>query len=242
MKRFFAIVCMSAVAATSAMGATKAPSSQIVDAGSFGVFLNGKRIATETFKIEQRSDFSIARSELKVQDGDVAQQSEMQLDSRGDILHYSWHQLQPVKSELSVEPTDEFLTEKVGAGTGPNEKAYNVPHLLPHSTPILDDNFFLHREILLWRYLAAGCTPKAQGLSCALSSQQFGVLVPAQHVSEAVTIDFKGPQKIQFKGRELQVSSFLMKTDGSEWTLYLDDQDKLVRIVAPAEKVEVTRD
>jgi hypothetical protein len=166
----------------------------------------------------------------------------MQLSPRGDIIHYSWHQLQPVKSELSVEPTNEFLTEKVAAGTGPNEKAFNVPHLLPLSTPILDDNFFLHREILLWRYLAAGCTSKGQGLSCALTSQQFGVLVPAQHSSEAVTIEFKGPEKIQFKGREVQVSSFLMKTEGSEWTLYLDDQDKVVRIIAPADKVEVVRD
>jgi hypothetical protein len=241
MKRLLFHLCIAAMIATSA-SAAKAPSSQIVDAGSFGVYLNGKRVATETFKIEQKSDGSIARSELKVQDGGVAQQSEMQLSPRGDIIHYSWHQLQPVKSELSVEPTNEFLTEKVAAGTGPNEKAFNVPHLLPLSTPILDDNFFLHREILLWRYLAAGCTSKAQGLTCALSSQQFGVLVPAQHASEAVTIDFKGPEKIQFKGHEVQVSSFLMKTEGSEWMVYLDDQDKVVRIVAPADKVEVVRD
>lgn len=241
MKRFLAHLCIATTVVVS-VSAAKAPSSQIVDAGSFGVYLDGKRVATETFRIEQKTDSSIAHSELKVQDGDVAQESDLQLNSRGDIIHYSWHQLHPVKSELSVEPTNEFLTEKVGAGTGPNEKAFNVPHLLPLSTPILDDNFFLHREILLWRYLAAGCATKAQGLTCALSSQQFGVLVPAQHASEAVTIDYKGTDKIQFKGRELQVTSFLMKIDGSEWTLYLDDQEKMVRIVAPADKVEVVRD
>jgi hypothetical protein len=241
MKRFLAQISIAAFISTASLAA-KAPNAQIVDSGSFGVYLDGKRVATETFKIEQKPDVSIARSELKVQDGNVSQDSEMQMNSRGDILHYSWHQSQPVKSELSVEPTDEFLTEKVGAGSGPNEKAYNVPHLLPHSTPILDDNFFLHREILVWRYLAAGCSTKTAGGNCALSTQQFGVLVPAQHASESVTIDFKGPEKIQFKGREVQVSSFLMKTDGSEWTLYLDDQEKVLRMVAPAAKVEVVRD
>ena len=142
--------------------AAKAPTVQVVDSGSFGVFVNGRRVATETFKIEQHAGGSMARSELKVEDGS-AQRSEMELTDRGDIVRYGWQQEKPTKAELSVVPKDEFLSEMINAG--PNQKTYSVPHLMPHSTPILDDNFFLHREILIWRYLAIGCTPKPEGLS-----------------------------------------------------------------------------
>ena len=33
----------------------KEPAAQIVDAGSFGVFMNGRRVATEKFSIQQDS-------------------------------------------------------------------------------------------------------------------------------------------------------------------------------------------
>ncbi|PYY04056.1 MAG: hypothetical protein DMG64_05690 [Acidobacteria bacterium] len=165
----------------------KAPSSQVIDSGSFGVFVNGRRVATETFKIEQRSGGSTAKSELKVEDGSL-QRSEMELTDRGEIIRYGWQQDKPTKAELSVVPKDEFLSEVIN--TGSNQKSFNVPHLMPHSTPILDDNFFLHREILIWRYLAMGCTSKPEGLSCNSAPLQFGVLIPTQHASEVVTVHF----------------------------------------------------
>jgi hypothetical protein len=219
--------------------AAKAPSVQVVDSGSFGVYLNGKRVATESFKIEQRTEGSVAKSELKAQDG-ATQRSEMQLTEKGEIVHYSWQELQPKKATVSVDPKDEFLSETVSAG--PNEKTFSVPHMMPHTTPILDDNFFLHREILLWRYLASGCTTNTEGLKCAGAPQQFGVLVPAQHSSETVTVDFKAREKITLHGNELDCNAFRLSTDNSQWVVYLDYQQKLVRIVAPAAGVEVTRD
>jgi len=218
--------------------AAKAPSAQVVDQGSFGVFLNGKRVATETFKVEQRAGGSTAKSELKAQDG-ATQRSEMELTSKGEIVHYVWQEVQPAKATLSVDPKDEFLSETV---SGTNEKIFKVPHMMPLSTPIMDDNFFLHREILLWRYLASGCTADAEGLKCLGAPQQFGVLVPAQHSSETVTIDFKAKEKISLNGRELECNAFRMNTENSQWVVYLDDQQKLVRIVAPTSGLEVTRD
>jgi len=82
----------------------KAPSSQVIDSGSFGVFVNGRRVATETFKIEQRSGGSTAKSELKVEDGSL-QRSEMELTDRGEIIRYGWQQDKPTKAELSVVTT-----------------------------------------------------------------------------------------------------------------------------------------
>src|SRR5438874_13304163 len=93
----------------------KAPSSQVIDSGSFGVFVNGRRVATETFKIEQRAGGSTAKSELKVEDGSM-QRSEMELTDRGEIVRYGWQQEKPIKAELSVVPKDEFLSEVINAG------------------------------------------------------------------------------------------------------------------------------
>src|SRR5689334_1238441 len=207
----------------------KAPIPQIVDSGSFGVFVNGRRVATETFKIEQRAGGSMAKSELKVEDGSM-QRSEMELTDRGEIVRYGWQQEKPIKAELSVVPKDEFLSEVINAG--PNQKSFNVPHLMPHSTPILDDNFFMHREILIWRYLPMGCTSKPEGLSCNPAPQQFGVLIPTQHASAIVTVDFQGKEKISLRAKDLQCTSFRLHTDDSNFLVYMADQRQVVRIVA----------
>ncbi len=42
---------------------------QMVDSGSFGVFLNGHRIATETFSIQQNATGSTATSQFKTEEG-----------------------------------------------------------------------------------------------------------------------------------------------------------------------------
>jgi hypothetical protein len=240
MKKIFPAALLAILVAASL--AAKVPSSQTVDAGSFGIFVNGKRVGTESFKVEQRSDVSVARSDLKIQDSGISQHSEMELSANGNLVHYSWEQMQPSKSELSVEPKDEFLIENVGAGVGPNEKAYNVPHLLAHSTAILDDNFFLHREILLWRYLASGCTSKSQAVTCTFTPQQFGVLIPAQHASETVTLNFKDKEKVSIKGQQVEVSVFVLETENGDWFLDLNDQQKVVRMVAGGSNLEVVRD
>jgi hypothetical protein len=237
MKFRFAGVVIVCVASSAIAG--KTPTGQVIDSGSFGVYVNGARVATETFKIEQRPDISIARSELKAQDG-ATQRSEMELTPQGNIVHYGWEQLQPRRQQVTVVPKDEFLSETINAG--PNQKTFNVPHLMPHSTPILDDNFFLHREILMWRYLAAGCTSKPGGLECSTAPQQFGVLVPSQHLAEKVTIDYKDREKISLKGKQIECSTFRLHTEESDWVVFLDDQEKMVRIVASDAGLEVVRD
>src|ERR1039458_2307797 len=47
----------------------KAPAAQMVDSGSFGVFMNGHRVATETFSIHQSSGGSSIVSEFKSEAG-----------------------------------------------------------------------------------------------------------------------------------------------------------------------------
>src|SRR5437588_161279 len=85
--------------------AAKVPSAQVVDSGSFGVYVDGKRVATESFKVEQRGTGSVAKSELKAQDGST-QRSEMELSAQGDIVHYGWQAIQPGKAMVTVDPKE----------------------------------------------------------------------------------------------------------------------------------------
>jgi hypothetical protein len=130
--------------------------SRIVDSGSFGIYVDGKRIGTETFRIEQMPEYSVATAEIKVDDGQAksVQTSEMQIKPNGDLRSYSWRSTLPQKEENTVEPNDQLLTEHIMPA---DQKKIDLPHILPASTIILDDNFFSQREILVWRYLATGC-------------------------------------------------------------------------------------
>lgn len=221
----------------------KAPATgRTVDAGTFGIFVNGRRVASETFQIEQQPDVSIAKSELKLEDGSKgpAQTAELQLQPNGDLRRYEWKELSPEKAEEVVEPQNEFLVEHV-TGTAPAVKPIEQPYILPASTLIVDDYFFSHREILAWRYLA-GCTPEA-GKGCKLTKQQFGVLVPRQRAPIMVTIEYTGREKVTVKGQEIELDRFDLTADGNDWAMWLSPTDhKLMRIVIAADNTEVVRD
>jgi len=227
---------------------------KVVDSGSFGIYVNGKRVGTETFKIEQRPDFHIATAEVKVDDGAVksVQTAEMQISPTGDLHSYVWRATFPIREESSVEPNNQLLVEHVIPA---DLKKIDVPHLLPVSTAILDDNFFSQREILLWRYLAT-CLVKDQGHVCGTSS--FAVLVPRQHVSLSAAITIVGPDKLTLKGsvRELTKVALLVgdpqhmivingdrETPG-QWFLWVDAEDhyKVVKMAIPSSNVEIIRD
>jgi hypothetical protein len=146
--------------------------SHVVDSGSFGIFVGGKRVGTETFNVEQMVDYSVIKAEIKVDDGQTksVQSSEMQIKPNGDLRSYNWRSIQPQKEENTVEPGDQLLTEHIVPA---DQKKVDLPHILPPSTVILDDNFFSQREILLWRYLATGC----KSPQILLESQANGGLV-----------------------------------------------------------------
>lgn len=214
---------------------------KVVDAGSFGIFIGGKRVATETFKVEQGPMLSVAHSEIRVIGTPGSQLSDMELESNGDLHRYSWES-RPQKAELTIEPQDEFLVEHIVASPGSREKPRDLPHLLPHSTVILDDNFFSQREILAWRYLAAGCHTGNNGTKCNLTPMEYGVLIPNQHSATTVSMEYEGMKKMTVKGEEKQLGAFRLATESGDWTLFLDENQKLVRISIPAENTEVVRD
>ena len=228
--------------------------SKVVDSGSFGIYVNGKRIGTETFKIEQHPDIHVATAEIRVDDGTVkaVQSAEMQVTPQGDLHSYVWRASAPTKEEASVVPSDQRLIEHIVPA---NMKKTDVPHALTAATAILDDNFFSQREVLLWRYLATDCILKDGGLTCGASN--FVALVPRQHTYLTVTMSIVGTDKLTVKGNMREFTTFalqmgdpkqLIVMNGKkeaaprQWLLWVDDQYKVFKIAVPDSNVEVIRD
>lgn len=211
-----------------------------VDSGSFGVFMKGRRVGTETFSITQNANGSVIQSEFKAEGtaGQATQNSEMQLTATGELRRYDWKELSPGKGQSVVVPNDQFLTQKWSAN--PQEKQQEQPYLLPASTSILDDYFFVHREVLAWKYLSSACTREKEGLRCPRA--QFGTMNPRQHASAPATMEYQGRDKVSIRGTEHELNKLELKSETGSWLIWFDDQFKVLRISIPSENTEVVRD
>jgi len=226
------------------MAASKSamPHGQLVDSGSFGIFVNGTRVGTEQFRVEQSQNGSVVNSEVTVENGGARakQTSELQLGKNGDLIRYHWQEESPEKAESTVEPSNEFLVQHISqSGT---QKAQDQPYVLPATTVVLDDFFFVHREVLAWRYLASICEASQGNLKCKNDRGEFGILVPRQRTSMPATIEFAGLQKVNIRGTARDLYHFVLKTEAADMSLYLDQQNKLIRVVVEGDNTEAIRD
>jgi hypothetical protein len=232
--------CIGSVAA--AKEKSKQAGAKVVDSGSFGVFSSGTRVATETFSIEQNSTGSRISSQFKSTQGEqVAEQtSEMRLTPSTELLSYEWKEASPEKMTASVVPNDAFLVETYTVGSQNKPTGQNF--LLPASTAILDDYFFIHRELLAWKYLASACKSNAGTPSCPLHQKvQFGTLNPHARNSMSVAVEFAGRDKVSIRGSDVELSKFMLSTESGDWAFWLDDHLKLIRLLSDG-GVEVVRD
>jgi hypothetical protein len=216
---------------------------QMVDSGTLGVFMDGKRIATETFSIEQSATGSVISSQFKTEEGQdkAAQTSELQLAPNGDIRKYEWKEISPGKAQATVAPSSDYLMEHI-SGT-PNEKAEDQPFMLPASTSVLDDYVFIHREVLVWRYLATACKREQGSVKCPVNQKtQFGAINPHQRSSLPLSVEFQGRDKVSIHSAERELNKFVLHSEGGDWTMWLDDQFKLQRILVAADATDVVRD
>jgi hypothetical protein len=220
----------------------KPVASQVVDSGSFGVFIRGQRVVTETFKVEQINGESIIKSQLKETTGDnpASQKSDLAMTANGELLHYEWSQA--AGGSLTVMPNNEFLMEKIS--TSPNGKAAEQPFLMPNTSVILDNNFFIQREVLIWRYLAAYCKSEGGSWKCQQGGGEFGALVPQDRTSMRVKIEVVGKEKTTIRGAERDLLRLNLISENFEWALWVDDKDqfKLMKVAIPADNTEVIRD
>ena len=220
----------------------KAAPAPAVDSGSFGIFLKGARVATETFSIQQEANSSVIKSQLKQTAGSdpVSQKSDLEMTASGELIRYEWSQSSG--GSLTVFPNNEFLLEKIT--TASSSKPAEQPFLMPSSSAILDNNFFVHREVLVWRYLAAACKPEGGALKCQQDPGDFGVLVPQDRTSMHVRMELVGKEKIAVRGTDRELMRLNLKGDDFDWALWVDEQDhfKLIRVAIPADNTEVVRD
>jgi hypothetical protein len=148
--------------------------------------------------------------------------------------------LSPGKSELTILPNNEFLIEKIIQS--PGEKAAEQPFLMPNTSVVLDNNFFLHRELLAWRYFASSCQAKQGAGRC--SSAEFGAIVPQERVSVRVVVQATGEEKVNIRGSERTLVKLNLKSDQEEWALWVDASDhfKLMKVTKAGDTTEVLRD
>jgi len=216
---------------------------QVVDSGSFGVFMEGRRVATETFSIHQDASGSEVKSEFQSESGTdkAAQSSELQLSASGELKSYEWTESSPGQSHAIVTPNQEFLIERYSKN--PGDKPLEQPFLLPASTTMLDDYFFIQREVLAWKFLATTCKQDKGQVSCPLNqSAQLGTLNAHARASAPVSLQFAGRDKVSLHGVDHELIRLEMKSETGDSTLWLDDQLKLQRILDPTASTEVVRD
>jgi hypothetical protein len=240
-----ATLVMAAVALQTAAARTKDEkkheTKQVVDSGSFDVIVRGQHVITENFSVDQQNGVSIVKAQLKETAGtDPVQKSDLEFTSQGNLLRYEWSENSG--GSLSVMPDNDFLKEKIisPGASKPEER----PFLMPSTSVILDNNFFVQREILAWRYLATDCTSEGGNLKCQQGPVEFGVLVPQERNSMSVRLELIGKEKVSIRGIMRDLLRLNLTGEDFEWSLWLDDQDhfKLMRVTIPADKTEVVRE
>ncbi len=215
---------------------------KLIDSGSFGVFQSGHRVGTETFSIYQTDGGSVVQSEFKTENAPVeaVQTSELQLTANGNIRRYDWKELSPEKAESAVVPNEDFLNQRWSLG---EDKGQEQPYLMPPSTSILDDYFFIQREVLVWKFLAAACSQEKGKVQCpARQRAQFGTLNPRQRSSASLSAESLGREKVNLKSGPAELNKLELKDDAGTWQLWLDDQWKVMRILVVGENTIVDRD
>lgn len=243
-KTIAALVCAALLSASAGgkdkKDSPKAAGAQQVDSGTFGVFVRGQRVVTETFSVRQENGISTVKSHLQETGGSTAEQrSELQMTGSGELVRYEWS---GGGGSLVVMPNNEFLLEKITSGS--SSKAAEQPFLMPNTSAILDNNFFVHRQVLAWRYLATNCQTQNGGLKCQQGPVEFGVLVPQDRTSMRVRLELVGREKVPIRGTERELLRLNLKGEAFSWALWVDDKDqfKLMRVLIAENNTEVVRD
>jgi hypothetical protein len=236
------VVASLAVSAGDKKDKAKPGGPQVVDSGSFGVFVKGQRVVTETFKIEQQNGASVIKSQLKETGGPdpVTQKSDLEITSSGELLRYEWSQSSG--GSLTVIPNNDFLLERISVPSA--GKPAEQPFLMPSTSVILDNNFFVQREVLVWRYLAGDCKPEGANLKCEQGPGEFGALVPQDRTSMRVRVELVGHEKTTIRGADRDLLRLNLSSENFQWALWVDAQDqfKLMKVAIPADNTEVIRD
>jgi hypothetical protein len=65
---------------------------------------------------------------------------------------------------------------------------------------------------------------------------------PHQRSSVPLSLEFTGRDKVTIRGAERELNKFVLRSEGGDWTIWVDDQFKLQRILITSDATEVVRD
>ena len=129
----FLLLLILAAFSLTAAGAEAKPTggdAALVDSGSFGIFVKGRRVATETFQIHRDAQGSLTHSELKVEDGStkIGQTHGPSISIPWAIIRsYKWSETSPGKAYAVVEPDNKLLIQHIykAPGEKPHRPAFS---------------------------------------------------------------------------------------------------------------------
>jgi hypothetical protein len=234
------LVVLSSLSFLLALPAKDTAKGKVVDSGTFEIVVDGKRVGTETFNIQDRGATNVTTSQIKVIEGTKAEQaSVLEMSSAGDVVHYAWREISPGKAQTSLDVTPTAVVQHITMSE--KDKQVDLPYMTAASTMVLDDNFFIHRQLLVWRYLRGNCTAKDGKQAC--TPVKMGVLVPAQHIMAVISLEPLGMEKMTIKGVERELLHLKLMSDDVEWGIWADPADgfKILRFYLPSSKTEVLR-
>jgi hypothetical protein len=253
MRSLFCVVMVVVLCGAADKNSDKKVAPTSVDTGTFTIMVSGRKVASETFHVDQHTDGSVITSELKTDDpglNNAVQNAEMTMRPNGLLKKYTWKEVTPSTSQIVIEPQDEqFMVAHVSENAGSPVK--DTVHALAPGTSIMDENFYSHMEILTWKYMAFGCKPNMQGQTeCKWLPLRMPVFVPHQQQSAIAEVSYKGITKMNYNGKEAEFKTFSLvledpsdfKPEGGNCLLWFNDQNKLVRVLIASDNMEVLRD
>lgn len=233
-------VCISILLITCSAFAGDQKTSSIVDSGQLLVVADGKKVATESFTMQQSADGSSVTSRLTFDNGSTKaqQESELELGADGAIRKYTWQEKEPGKARLVAEAQEKSFIV-VHMKENDVAAAKDSTHPLDVSvTNIVDDNFYSHVQVLLWRYFAMSCGNPQQ---CRFVEQKLPVFVPHQEMAQVFTITFEGTDTLRLKNGKTEVGKYRVQTEGGEMHVWMNGT-KMVKLLMPSASIEVTRE
>ena len=84
----------------------------------------------------------------------------------------------------------------------------------------------------MWKYLATSCKTQKGILQCPLKQEvKFGALNAHSRISIPVSLTFLGPDEVTIHGVQEKLSKIDLKSDSGDWSLWVNEQFKLIRIL-----------
>jgi hypothetical protein len=211
---------------SSGLAAAAPPAVLVPDRGEFRILVKGQNVGKEQFEISPHGADWVARgsSQLETPDGTTHVSGTLELHSDGTPTHYQWS----TEGKKKASATIDFMSLTANIELHLEGAKSYTQTLTFSSAPIvvLDNNLYHQYAILARLYDLEKKGP-----------QTFSVLVPQELAPGTITVESLGKQEAN--GKKLE--ELTAKTEDLEVHLYLDN-DRLVRITAPSNNVEIVRE